>query len=88
MRDIAKLAVGAAAAASMVISPLALAQGTRAASTLPTAKPATSAPTTGARASSRLTKKSDLAQTILIPIIVGGIVVGYTVYEVVDDSGG
>lgn len=90
MRDIAKLAVGAAAAASMLISPLALAQSTRAASALPVAKAKAAAPVAGARSSSRLTKRSDLAETVLIPIIVGGVIVGYAFYEVVidDDSDG
>lgn len=86
MRDFAKLAVGAAAAASMVISPVALAQSTRAAAALPSAKAATSAPVSGVRASSQLTKKSELAKGVIVLIVVAGAAAGYGLYKVIKDS--
>lgn len=82
---IAKTLMAAAAVASLIVTPAFAGTVTRSASALPAATKF--APISAVRAGTKLTKKSsDLTQTIVVAIIVGGVVVGYTTYEIVTDD--
>lgn len=82
---IGKTLAAVAVIASMASSPAFAGTVTRSSAALPTAQGF--APVSQVRVATKLKKKSDAVQTVIIPIIVGGLVVGYTFYEIViDDS--
>lgn len=88
MTKIAKLLGIAAAVSVPAISVAAAKDETRAASSLPAIAAPGKLPM-NIRGMTEAKSKSGLTQTVTLPIIIGGIVVGYTFYEVViNDSDG
>lgn len=84
---IGKTLAAAVAIASLASSPAFAGTATRSASALPTAQKL--APVSQIRAATKTNKKaSDLVQTVVVAIIVGGVVVGYATYEIVTDDSG
>lgn len=81
---IIKTMAAAVAIVSLAATPAVAGTATRSAAALPGA--VKFAPVSQVRAISKAKKSSNLVQTIVVPIIVGGIVVGYATYEIVTDD--
>lgn len=81
---IAKTLMAAAAIASLASAPAFAGTGTRSSAALPSA--VKFVPVSQVRAISKVKKSSNFTQTVVIPIIVGGMIVGYTTYEITTDD--
>ncbi|HEX8303061.1 hypothetical protein [Sphingomonas sp.] len=86
MRAFTKIAISAVATATLLTGPVALAEGTRAAATTPTAKAAQTS-LTGTRFSSRSTKSSEAAPAVIIGIIATAAIIGGAVILSNDSDG-